>query len=113
MAEKILISYSHSDQLIADRIQQHLSERGLDPWIDRKEIQPGQSFIQGMNTIVGDAAYVLVLFSEASQNSFWMNREWMSALAGRVPVMPVLLPGGELPPLLKDVIAFDLRTDEA
>jgi hypothetical protein len=65
-----------------------------------------------MNTGLAEASYVLVLFSESSAKSKWVNREWMSALAGETPVLPVLLDGGELPAILKDVVYFDLRIDQ-
>lgn len=112
MAGKIFISYSHSDEDVAERISSKLADKGLEPWIDRQEIRPGQSFIAGMNEGVASASYVLVLLSEASGKSDWVGREWMSALAGKIPVLPVLLKGGELPALLKDVVYFDLRSNE-
>jgi hypothetical protein len=109
MPGKIFISYSRSDAGVADRIVQALLANEITPWIDRQELRPGESFIEGMNAGLTEASYVIVLFSAASSESEWVQREWMSATAGEIPLLPVLLKDGELPALLKDLIYFDLR----
>ena len=114
MTGRIFISYAHVDTDAAERVVAALISNGFSPWIDRREIRPGQSFVEQMNTGLSEASYVLVLFSAASAHSSWLGREWMSTLAARkAPVIPVLLPGGEAPQILKDIQYFDLRDSEA
>ena len=112
-AGQVFVSYVRQDASVADRVVAALEEIGLRPWIDRKEIQPGDSFIDKMNQGLGKAAYVIVLLSAASLASRWVSREWMSALASaETVVVPLLLENCELPPLLRDIMYIDLRSDK-
>jgi hypothetical protein len=111
---RIFVSYSHRDQEVARQIVLTLKKEGLKPWLDEEEIGPGDSFIEGMNRGLGDASYVLLLLSTASVNSFWVSREWMAELATRATVVvPIVLDDCDVPPLLRDIVHFDLRNDRA
>src|SRR5947209_8426857 len=113
MHGRILISYSSHDAEVASKIAGGLSAAGLSPWIDKGEIRPGESFVAALNTAVSEASYVVLLFSRSSATSDWVNREWMSALARKVPVLPVRLDDAELPPILGDLHYIDARGDAA
>lgn len=111
---RIFISYAQKDALTADAIVEALQGLKLTPWIDRREIKPGDSFIEKMNEGLSQAAYVIVLISAAALISRWVSREWMSSVAAKEKVViPVLLEDCVLPPLLKDILYVDLRTDRA
>jgi hypothetical protein len=111
MAGRIFISYSRKDAEVASHIAAELTAIGLNPWIDRNEIRPGESFVGALNTAVSEASYLLVLFSRETANSDWVSREWMSAMANRVPIFPVRLDDSEPPAILRDIQYFDLRGD--
>ena len=106
---QIFISYSQQDSAVADEIATALQDIGLTPWLDREQIQPGQSFIQRINEGLQAASYLLLLASPASLASRSVAREWMSTLArnGTV-VIPVKIAPCDLPPLLSDLLAIDL-----
>ncbi|MFY4727582.1 toll/interleukin-1 receptor domain-containing protein [Nitrospira sp. BLG_2] len=111
---RIFISYAQKDTLTADAIVEALQGLKLTPWIDRKEIKPGDSFVEKMNEGLSQAAYVIVLISAAALASRWVSREWMSSVAAKEKVViPVLLEECVLPPLLRDILYVDLRTDRA
>jgi hypothetical protein len=110
--DRIFISYAHQDARAAEVVRQALSDAGFRPWIDTREIRPGESFIAAMNEGVGSASYLLLLVSQATQLSEWVSREWMSALANRATVViPVRLDDAPVPPLLRDILYFDLARD--
>ncbi len=110
MTKHIFVSYTRSDNAIAQQIVTALDQAGLQPWIDTREIKPGDSFLEKMNEGLGEASYVLLLLSRDSLESQWVQREWLSTLAGRATVLiPVLLDDSEIPPLLRDIVHFDLR----
>jgi TIR domain len=112
MSGKIFISYSSADSAVAKEIWTDLEGAGLKTWLDKREIRPGDSFLEKMNTGLGEASYLLLLCSRESASSHWVRREWMSALAGRgTVVIPILLDDSEVPPLLKDIVHIDLRPD--
>lgn len=111
---RIFISYAQKDALTADAIVEALQGLKLTPWIDRREIKPGDSFVEKMNEGLSQAAYVIVLISNAALASPWVSREWMSSVAAKEKVViPVLLEDSVLPPLLRDILYVDLRTDRA
>lgn len=111
---RIFISYAHEDTLTADAIVEALQGLKLAPWIDRREIRPGDSFLEKMNEGLSQASYVIVLISSAALASSWVSREWMSSLAAKEKVViPVLLEDCVLPPLLRDILYVDFRTDRA
>ena len=109
---KIFISYSHQDIVIADLIVKTLEEVGLSPWIDRTEIQPGDSFVERINQGLAKASYAILLLSQTSTASRWVSREWMSTLADdQTVLLPIVIEDCEIPPLLRDIIYIDLRSN--
>lgn len=104
---RIFLSYTAKDFGSADAIADALTQVGLDPWIDRREVKPGDSFVAAMERGLEESSYLLAIFSESSKASFWMPREWMSAAATRaIVVIPVLLDGASPPALLADIVHF-------
>src|SRR5262245_27600812 len=112
MQPRIFISYASADALVARRLAAGLEQAGMAPWIDQKEIRPGDSFIAKMNEAIAQSSYLLLLVSRASAGSHWVSREWMSAVASReVVIIPVLLDDSEVPTLLGDPVHVDIRQD--
>jgi hypothetical protein len=107
---KIFISYAHEDAEIAREVSIVLEDLNLTPWLDRREIVPGDSFLGRMNEGLEDASYLLFLVSSASLRSHWATREWMAALAiHSTIVVPLLLENVQLPALIRDIVYIDLR----
>jgi hypothetical protein len=112
-ASKIFISYAHEDAAVADLVVAALAAINLAPWIDRTQINPGDSFIEKMNQGLTKASYLLLLLSRASVASRWVSREWMAALAtAETVILPLLVEDCEIPPLLRDIVYIDLRQKE-
>ena len=109
---RVFISYTRADTDIAERIVNTLNGIGMDPWMDTTEIRPGDSFIEKMNEGLTKASYVLLLLSQASLSSKWVSREWMATLAeDKSVLLPLLVEDCDVPPILKDIVYFDLRHD--
>lgn len=108
---RVFISYSHEDTATADAIAAQLAQIGLGVWIDKAEVRPSDSFLAKMNEGLAAASYLVLLVSLSSSQSHWVRREWMAALASKgTVVLPALLPGGEMPPLLRDIVYLDFRS---
>jgi len=43
---RAFISHSHADKPLAEELARALLDQGVDPWLDRWEIQPGDSLIR-------------------------------------------------------------------
>lgn len=108
---RVFISYSHEDAGTADAIAAQLAQLGLGVWIDKEDVRPGDSFLAKMDEGLAAASYLVLLVSASSSQSRWVRREWMAALASKgTVVLPALLPGGEMPPLLRDIVYLDFRS---
>jgi predicted secreted hydrolase len=111
----VFISHRGADQSAAERLGEALRERGHKVWIDTWKIDIGDSIVEQINAGLSDASFLLLCCSSEPSTSRWMDREWMSALARQlegadVRVLPVVLTGGNLPPILSDVKYADLVT---
>lgn len=112
----VFVSYRSTDHEPAERLATELHAAGHRVWLDTWEITLGDSIVERINAGLEGAAYVIVCYSSAGNDSPWMSREWMSALARQldgygVRLLPVLLTGGHPPALLADIKYANVATD--
>jgi len=90
MHHDIFLSYSHTDQEIADRFIQIGSSRGLSVWYD-KLILGGQDWRGAIVEALSQSTIMLIFFSDATNKSAQLIKEL--AIADRLGklVMPVLV----------------------
>jgi len=104
----VFISHRGADQLAAEKLALALRDRGHDVWIDVWKINVGDSIVGRINAGLSEASFLILCGSSEPFVSPWVDREWMSALAGQldgvnVCLLPVLLTGENLPFLLNDI----------
>ena len=60
---KTFISYSHSDKDIAIKLSENLRKNGIEVWIDKWEILPGDSLVQKIfeEGLSGIDAFIVIL----------------------------------------------------
>lgn len=63
---QVFISYSREDQEFADRLYGELKDEGLEPWMDRTNILPGEHWKASILKAIGDSVYTVVLMSQRS-----------------------------------------------
>lgn len=85
-------------------------------WIDKWELNVGDSLIQRVQEAVAGASALLVVLSKASVASEWVKKELSAGLVReldekRVVVLPVLLEDCEIPLFLRDKLYADFRTN--
>ncbi|MDA0166214.1 toll/interleukin-1 receptor domain-containing protein [Solirubrobacter ginsenosidimutans] len=112
------ISHRRSDTALAERLAEDLRSLGHEVWFDEWEIDLGDSIVEKMNAGLTTTRALVLCCSASGVEAPWIGREWMSALARQlnghgIKVLPVLLTGSELPPLLADLRYADLRTNYA
>ncbi len=64
--KKIFISYAREDQNIALRLYRDLISVGLNPWIDKENLLPGQDWKQTITKAIGESSYFIALLSTNS-----------------------------------------------
>ena len=122
MAEKklanIFISYSREDSTSAKKLYASLKHAGLQSWLDRSTLVPGEDWVSAIDKGIRKCDVFLLLCGEGQRReSSFVERELQIAFerAREDPsfrIIPVLLPGSrseDLPIPLKSYQAIDLR----
>lgn len=103
---EIFISYARTDRPIAARIAASLREQDWEVFWDRN-IEAGAEWNDEIQRNLSLARCVLVLWSKASQDSFWVAGEAARAF-DRGSYLPVQLDGSEQPRLFRHVQALGI-----
>jgi hypothetical protein len=112
----VFISHRSQDAVQAAQLGRELEAAGHQVWLDAWSIGVGDSVVQRISEGLESVSYVVVCYSSAGVTSPWMSREWMTALHRQlegygVKLLPVLLTGAQVPPILADIKYADLVTD--
>src|SRR5688572_9582899 len=110
---KAFVSHAHEDKGVAEELARALRARGVVAWLDKWEIQLGDSLIQKIfETGLKDCDVFLVLLSPASARSRWVQEELDVAMIRRIEgatrVVPVVVAPTELPIALRPLLWVDL-----
>lgn len=112
----VFISYSSKDSLFIDKLSNKLIENRIPVWLDKWEMQPGDSLIDKIQHGLEDSSYLLVVLSKNSIQSEWCKKELNSGLMRelnekKVVVIPVLIEECKVPLLLQEKVYADFKTD--
>ena len=88
---RLFLCYAHSDRLWADWISENLSAKGFEVWRDVESLRVGDSWARSIDEAVRDSSMIIVLMSPAYFSSDWARVETASAVAKKVPIIPVLV----------------------
>jgi hypothetical protein len=114
----IFLSHAHEDKPFVRRLARDLMSYGVRVWIDEAEMGVGDSLLEKIAISISEMDYVGAVISRHSAHSDWVTREIKVAMsediAGRrVKVLPLLLRGGEIPPILSGKIFADFTSEPA
>jgi hypothetical protein len=106
---RAFLSHSSADKPLATQIYRALRDQAVDVWFDRLELRAGDSLLKKIAEGIGSAEYLLVLVTDDSKRSAWVEKELSLALNQEVngrglKVIPLLLEGCEIPTILADKI---------
>lgn len=112
----IFISYSHSDAKFVDVLAANLIKAKHNVWVDRWELNVGDSLTARIQDALTGADAILVVLSKASVQSEWCKRELTAGLVReleerRTLVLPCVVDDCEIPLFLKDKLHADFGRD--
>jgi TIR domain len=112
----IFISYSHQDREFVDRLALQLVQNRINVWVDRWELNVGDSLLSRIQDAITGASALLVVLSRASVSSAWVEKEINSGLVReleehRVIVLPVLIEDCQIPVFLREKVYADFRSN--
>ena len=98
------ISHSSEDRVCVERLARGLAANGVEPWYAGWEIRPGDSIVQKINEGLGTCDVFVIVVSENSVRSRWVQEELSSAVVRRIErqarIIPVRLDDSPVPPLV-------------
>jgi TIR domain len=104
------VSHASEDKAdFAEPLAHELAERGVEPWLDRWEIKPGDSLIRKIfDEGLAGADAVIVVVSSSSAAKPWVREELDSAMVHRINgsarLIPVRLDNAEMPEPLQHLL---------
>lgn len=119
-APKIFISYEIEDLEIVEQIYNSLKAAGFEPWLDIKDIVPGQNWRQAIEESILTSNYLLVCISEDSVAKKFIQEKLHIAMSVMkkhpklsINVIVVRLAPVQLPESLMKFQSFDLYPNDA
>lgn len=93
----LFISYSHAESELAHTLSADLEKVGHKAWIDFAGIRGGQHWISEIDLAIRACDFFLLLFSENSLRSDWVERETILALNINKPVILLICDDTRIP----------------
>jgi len=102
---RVFIAYVEEDLLAAKKLYSAFRRRGLRPWLDKKNLVPGQNWPRAIETAIQGSNFFVACFSQRStskRGSFHSELRFALNCAARVPLdeiffIPVRLDGCVVP----------------
>jgi len=105
-ARPVFISYATADRKEALSICTAIERRGTQCWISTRDVAPGENYQEAIVHSVRDARAMVLVFSDAANNSDEIKKELSLASRYHVPVMALRIEDVEP----SDAFAYELST---
>lgn len=100
MGHEVFISYATADKPVADAVCHALEEVGVRCWVAPRDLEPGRPYARCIMEAIEASSLMLLIFSQAANESDHIAREVELAARERKPLLPVrvaeVLPNQEL-----------------
>jgi hypothetical protein len=104
----VFISYARVDHQRAEQLYQ---SRGIDTWIDLDDIPKSAEWNHVIDEALDDTSVMLVIVTQASNDSSQVGGEWYRALTLNKPVLPLLFEAVQMPRTLAQFNGIDFTQD--
>jgi len=109
MIPQIFISYSRKDSDFVRRLVDDLTSRGVDIWLDQRDIKAGERWDTSVQNGLRDSDYFMVVLSPESVSSENVMDEIAYAMSKAKHVFPILFRDCDVPYRLARVQYVDFR----
>lgn len=112
----LFLSHSSDDGDFALKLADDLNVLEIDIWIDKWEIEGGDSLFEKINDGIKLSKYIALLFSKSYITKKWSSAEVRAAFSKEVTtgeklIIPLSLETVDLPPLLQDKLYIPFEDD--
>ena len=103
----VFLSHSSDDKPLVRRIASDLEAAGIIVWFDEWNILVGDQITQRISEGLDQSDFVVVVLSQNSLRSGWVEKEWQSKVADEattreIAILPLLADECQVPTLLRD-----------
>ena len=105
-ARPVFVSYATADRKEALTVCQALEARGTRCWISCRDVPPGENYQEAIVRTIRDARAMVLVFSDAANNSDEIKKELSLASRHHLPVMALRIEDVEP----SDAFAYELST---
>lgn len=109
---KIFLSHASEDKPFVRRLEAALEAAGVETWVDHDDLHAGESFPKRLSAALAACDVLLLVWSQPASLSRWVEMEWSNALSLRKVIIPCVLDGTPLPPLLDSISYANFRDFE-
>lgn len=114
---KVFISHSSSDKRFVRTLKGDLNENGIATWFDEDELKLGDSLTPKLLRAIDATSHFIVVLSEESVNSQWVNIELQRVLFNRKlgffkKIVPIKWRECNMPDALKEFLYADLSREQ-
>ncbi len=106
---QVFISYSRRDLAFVEKLAADLKEAGLDVWYDLSGLEGGARWRIEIEKAIRESRYVIVVLSQDSVASEWVEREYLYASNLRKDVVPLFYRPCDLPLYYLNVHYIDVQ----
>ncbi|WP_295793545.1 toll/interleukin-1 receptor domain-containing protein [Mucilaginibacter sp.] len=106
---KVFISHSSDDKRFVRTLKADLNENGINTWVDEDELNFGDSLVEKLELSIDDTSHFIVVLSESSINSEWVQRELARVLKSfQKKIIPIKYKKCEIPKELQHMLFADV-----
>ena len=106
LTKPVFVSYATADRKEALSVCKAIERRGTRCWISTRDVEPGENYQEAIVRSIRDARAMVLVFSEAANNSDEIKKELSLASRYHVPVMALRIEDVEP----SDAFAYELST---
>jgi hypothetical protein len=113
---KVFISHSSTDKRFVRKLKDDLNENDIQTWFDEDELDLGDTLSDKLDSALEDSSHFLIVLSEASVKSEWVQYELEKALKQKnsnllQKVIPVKYKSCEVPKELEKLLYSDISKE--
>jgi hypothetical protein len=117
---KVFLCHAREDKTAVEDLYHRLRNQGVDPWLDKHDLLPGEDWEKAIRRAVEETDLVLVCLSPRSLNKMgFVQKEIVFALdvaekqpEGTIFIVPAKLESCDIPDRLKKWQAIDISSEE-
>ena len=105
-SQRVFVSYATADRKDALSVCEAIERRGAQCWISTRDVPPGENYQEAIVRALRDSRAMVLVFSEAANNSDEIKKELSLASRYHIPVMALRIEDVEP----SDAFAYELST---